>query len=379
MRRKNILCFLLLLFILNSNAEQPLLVKLKGTEILCEYITNSNSGFSPGIYAIDIKNLEPICVIPNGKKPLWSPDHKKFLYWYEGCVWIADIEKKIAYNSNYRGLGIHVNSNVKWNVVGDSIIEYGTAYKDYSITLFTGLKDKFNKVMWENKNKDNVGKYSQSSDGKYVVYENITFIPKMLSIPESLKIVDIQTNNIIEIPAVDNDSYQYNPMWQPNGNQIAFEVYNRKTKKISIYLYDIKTNKSEKLDLKNRVNYLGIKCQSEGDNDSTQLLMWSPTGDSLLVSESGSQYDVLSIYNTHTYVIPLDKTKIVYSFDFSSGYIYENACWSSDSQMVAFIKGKSLDPISSKFADFVIWKFNEKNPCVPVTILEGLTPVNISW
>jgi len=124
--RKYILLLFVLIITLSSCQlclARPVGIKLSGHELLCEMRSDGPGKTPEGIYVVNDASGKVKLLIPHARKPLWSPDHKRFIYWNNFRPWIWDITQQQTYPlTDLCNIGLYFDDNIFWAPDGKSVM-----------------------------------------------------------------------------------------------------------------------------------------------------------------------------------------------------------------------------------------------------------------
>lgn len=321
----------------------PALSELSGNDILCEMTVISNSIYAPGIYAINPITQKISCLIPYGRRPVWSPTHTKFVYWYKGFLTLYDLPTKKTVTV---GIGSPLYEDIYWapNEIGLYYkgIDFPQPTEVPKLLSFKHDEQLKNMALFHHDIIEQVGKISFSSDYKQVAYESVNIIPGQVIIPGEIRISDVGGASYHTISNKELEGkICLNPHWQPNGHLIAFDAYTPTLHLQEVYLYDNLTGGLEKLSINGRidgsVNNRKIINNKTNFTELFSLFEWSPKGDALLVLPTALPNNQIPLK------IPIDKEKPVLRFGGLFAYI-QDAKFSLTGDTFVIMRINSLTP-----------------------------------
>ncbi|HEX2948433.1 MAG TPA: hypothetical protein VHV83_02505 [Armatimonadota bacterium] len=354
--------------------------RLYGGELLCEMNVVSECSSLPGIYAIDTSLKKISCVIPYGKKPIWSPDHKRLVYWYNAVPYLYETATGDSYPIARKYLiGAPVTSDICWtpdskNVVYLMVCPPFPSILPHSASLVNPNAEP--DPIWDRAAVEQVGAISFSSDGNYAAYVSATYYSNRLKLPRDICVANLKDNTYKTISnTIVGDRYCYNPQWQPNGPLIAFETYSNNNKKNDVFLYNTSNGSLKSLSLIGRP-YSNGGVLKEKEAYSKRLLNWSPDGKCLLIVPEHKDATVLPAESAYLNIVPLDETKPLETICNSSGLFFD-ASWSSDGSQIAYLYNPwSIEPSYNR-VELYFWKKGEGLDVMRLP--EALVPVDVEW
>jgi hypothetical protein len=365
--------------------------------LLVSMVSESPKEAIPGIYSYDNDSGKFALLIPYGEYAKWAPDHKKFAYMKNGILLLYDITKREKYHSDCDLL----NHEYWWMPKSDRIAfqNSGTTANDQFGIAYRYIGSDYHSIDIWNKTKFQVGKITFSSDANSIAFETVMPIVGWGKIPNKLFVADMpftslqdavrnegigELSNIIEINPNTNDArYLVNPLWQPDGKFIAYDVISDTRREV--WLFDSTNHLSSLLSVNEfltpetkSVNAITAASGSRYTNKNMRVLGWSADGSMLAVA---TQMDNSRNDNGPVLIIDFTHKEIYYGSSLiQSGYI-GGACFSKDNKMFATLrvpnpenKIGSRDEYHILIRDIATDK-SEKILQFP----RGLHPLDIDW
>lgn len=357
---------------------------LSGNELLCELSITGPTQERPGIYYLKSETQKLKCLIPFGKDPQWSPDHKKILYLYQGADWIFDLKLKSYYKvADKYSMAVPDDTQIIWTPDSKAIVYKISTYKFGEMPIITVLAmGGKTGPLWDRDFTERVGRISFSPYGQFAAYESLLNLPTMSieSQQSTICIAEIshKTENGSKVftkildERIKNCSC-LNPKWQPKGTKIAFESFLPETKERKIWLFDTADKSIKEMVVNGRVFSLSGR-KILGD-DNLLLLGWSPDGNTLLTVPQ-DDYPT----STYIYVVPLDEKLPVKSLAGMLSMLFDTT-YSPDGKYVACLRGngEKLDRCREMYFLLYNLEKDEGNRPTEIEIPKNLIPVRLNW
>jgi len=177
--RQRLQCCLAVCFLTcpGSVYARPLGASLTGQEILCETTTWGPSTSTPGIYAVAVDG-QVTRVVTYGRRPLWAPNHRRFLYWREGAVWVADVQEHVTYEVT--SLPASLSADALWMPDSDRLVYCGLGAPWPTVQPYSEVAQPGGAVpptqLWAQAG-ERVGALSFAADSLRVAYEDGKLLP----------------------------------------------------------------------------------------------------------------------------------------------------------------------------------------------------------
>ena len=352
--------------------------KLNGNELLCEMTTMSPGKNPPGIYAFNPNSGNAVRIIPFGHHPVWSPDHKKFAYFYDKSICIADIE----HHSVDEVADDFDNYNLWWLPDNTHII-FNQHSKPLNSFLPTSIyiKDHSTEKFWQREKVEQVGNMSIKLDNNKIIiaYESITLVPGFFPINPVIRITEMGSTQYTTIKSdLLKEALCFNPQWQPHGLLLAFDAYYYNTGVSKIMLWNSVDNSVTEMPFWDRVsNYVKHANESHYIN-GIRLLSWSPSGKTVLVNMfQNTESD--SMHGGYLITVPIDQKEEIKDFVGLNGIIHAGIS-SPDGGTIASIKSFSQNPTTGTVSFLILYNSaGVKDRDIIANIPERLQATYINW
>lgn len=372
--------FCLLFTLLTTAAFSLMPPFVKGNELLCEVKVVYATKKPLGIYALSVDALVPVLLVPDGRYPVWAPDHRSFACWEGSYICIYDIKgglpQKIFVYTPFR--------EIVWAADSKSIIynrfDRTTGIPSIVPTMRSGDNFSEEKPLWKRTQLEQVGRMSISAHLGKIAYEQISVAPGGIQIPIGIAIANMVNDDkpIAATPLLApelKDRILMNPQWQPDGDLLAFEAFSAVDSSTELWIWDSRSGLFSTPDFS-----YGFKNSNMTKKDMkwVQMLVWSPSGKDILVAPS-SVGSGISTWGPCIMSIGPDKRGLLLGG--VSGPVL-GGVWSSDGKAIASIHGNETWRDDTTSALLELWVAGEKPDKWErreITFPKGLVPTRISW
>lgn len=237
------LCLLILPDRLSAQLFEP---SLKGTEMLIEADGKQNSALRRGIWAYEPETGKLRLLIENAQHPIWNPQHTHFAFRRADTFCLSDLQGKCyePLDSLCGGdlIGWHPDGKrlFFWNPTDSSLRPVQTdkradGWIGFTVGVWTARLDKRKGLITSaflQADKEfrgyHVGKVRFSPDGQKVALEVYRAVPLVGRLESKIAIAEVsgkgEVSSLRRLTRLPDRFYELNPVWSPDGRQIAFDV-----------------------------------------------------------------------------------------------------------------------------------------------------------